>query len=102
MFIVLATAGRHVIIGMQGGRRAELDIAPLMMKRASVIASTLRSRPADEKAAIVAGVREHVWPLMETGLVRPVIHQRFPLSDPPAAHRLAESNEHTGKVLLVT
>jgi putative PIG3 family NAD(P)H quinone oxidoreductase len=98
---VLATGGRLVIIGMQGGRRAELDIAPLMVKRGSVIATTLRTRPADEKAAIVAGVREHVWPLVESGLVRPVIHQRIPLTDAPAAHRLVESTEHIGKVLLV-
>jgi NADPH:quinone reductase-like Zn-dependent oxidoreductase len=65
-----------------------------------VIATSLRARPADEKAAIVAAVREHVWPLVEDGRVRPVIHSRHPLADAPAAHRELEESGHIGKILL--
>jgi putative PIG3 family NAD(P)H quinone oxidoreductase len=98
---VLAPGGRLVIIGMQGGRRAELDIASLMSKRAAVIGTTLRARPAAEKAAIVAAVAEHVWPLVADGSVRPVIQSRHPLSDAAAAHREIEASGHIGKILLV-
>ena len=97
---VLATGGRLVIIGMQGGRAAELDIATLMGKRAAVIGTTLRARPAEEKAAIVAAVAEHVWPLVEDGSVRPVIHSRHPLADAAEAHREIEGSGHVGKILL--
>ncbi len=97
---VLATGGRLVIIGMQGGRKAELDIATLMGKRAAVIGTTLRARPAAEKAAIVADVAEHVWPLVEDGTVRPVIHSRHPLADAASAHREIEASGHVGKILL--
>jgi NADPH:quinone reductase-like Zn-dependent oxidoreductase len=97
----LAAGGRLVVIGLQGGQVAEINLGALLTKRASLIATTLRSRPASEKAAIVAGVREHVWPLIESGMVRPVVHARIPMSDAAAAHRLVESNAHTGKVLLV-
>ncbi|KXK60843.1 NADPH:quinone oxidoreductase [Micromonospora rosaria] len=96
----LATGGRLVIIGMQGGRRGELDIAALLAKRASIAATALRSRPTDEKAAIVRGVREQVWPLIESGAVRPVVDRRLPMVRAAEAHRLVESNEHLGKVLL--
>jgi putative PIG3 family NAD(P)H quinone oxidoreductase len=98
----LATHGRLVIIGMQGGTRGEVDLATLMTKRASIISTTLRARPAEEKAAIVADVREHVWPLIEAGRVRPVIHARLPMKDAPEAHRLVESSDHIGKVVLTT
>ena len=97
---VLATGGRLVIIGMQGGRRAELDIATLMGKRAAVIGTTLRARPAAEKAAIVAAVAEHVWPLVAAGSVHPVIQSRHPLADAAAAHREIEASSHVGKILL--
>jgi putative PIG3 family NAD(P)H quinone oxidoreductase len=97
---VLATGGRLVVIGLQGGRKAELDLNALLRKRAAIIATTLRSRPAAEKAAIVASVREHVWPLLADGLVRPVVYRRVPLADAADAHRLVESSEHIGKVLL--
>lgn len=96
----LATAGRLVIIGLLGGRKAELDIAKLQKKRAAVIATGLRSRPADEKATIVAAVREHVWPLIEQGVVRPVINSSYPLGEAPAAHREMEASGHIGKILL--
>ncbi|MFI6823720.1 NAD(P)H-quinone oxidoreductase [Micromonospora sp. NPDC050187] len=98
----LATGGRLVVIGMQGGRKAEIDLGTLLAKRASVTATALRSRPLAEKAAIVQGVREQVWPLVESGRIRPVVDRRMPMSDAAAAHRLVESSDHLGKVLLVT
>jgi putative PIG3 family NAD(P)H quinone oxidoreductase len=97
---VLAVNGRLVVIGLQGGRRAELDLGVLLSKRAAVLATSLRSRPIAEKAAIVAGVVEHVWPLIADGVVAPVIHERLPLESVADAHRLVESSAHVGKVLL--
>ncbi|MCB0895398.1 MAG: NAD(P)H-quinone oxidoreductase [Nocardioides sp.] len=97
----LATEGRLVIIGMQGGTRAELDINKLLRKRAAVIGTTLRARPTEEKAAICASVVEHVWPLVGEGLVQPVVHGTMPLAEVAAAHALMESGEHSGKILLV-
>jgi putative PIG3 family NAD(P)H quinone oxidoreductase len=97
----LATGGRLVVIGLQGGREAELNLGQLLTKRASVTATGLRSRPASEKAAIVAEVEEHVWPLIEARLVRPVIHERLPMPEAAQAHRLVESSDHTGKVALI-
>ncbi|MFD4207765.1 NAD(P)H-quinone oxidoreductase [Micromonospora tulbaghiae] len=97
----LATGGRLVVIGMQGGRKGELDLGMLLTKRAAVHATALRSRPVEEKAAIVRGVREQVWPLVEAGRIRPVVHARVDMADAAAAHRLVETNDHLGKVLLV-
>jgi putative PIG3 family NAD(P)H quinone oxidoreductase len=97
---VLATGGRLVVIGMQGGTRAELDLGVLLRKRAAVIATSLRARPLGEKATIVAAVREHVWPLIEAGEVRPVVMSRHPLADAAAAHRELEASAHLGKILL--
>lgn len=96
----LAVNGRLVVIGMQGGVKAELNLATLLAKRAAVIATSLRARPADEKASIVAAVREHVWPLIEAGVVRPVVDRAFPMAEAGDAHRLMESSEHIGKILL--
>jgi putative PIG3 family NAD(P)H quinone oxidoreductase len=96
----LATGGRLVVIGLQGGARAELDLGMLLGKRASVRAATLRARPTAEKAAIVTAVREQVWPLIGAGRVRPVIDRVLPLADAPEAHRLMESGSHFGKILL--
>jgi putative PIG3 family NAD(P)H quinone oxidoreductase len=96
----LATGGRLVVIGLQGGRRAELDLGELLFKRASVHATSLRGRPAAEKAAIVAAVLEHVWPLVADGSVRPVIDSTFPLAEVADAHRRVEASAHVGKVLL--
>ena len=97
----LATNGRLVVIGLQGGTKAEIDLNALLRKRAAVIATSLRARPLAEKATIVAAVREHVWPLVEAGRVRPVVHSRHPLADAPAAHREMEESGHIGKILLL-
>ena len=97
---VLAPGGRLVVIGLQGGTRAELDLGAMLRKRAALIATTLRSRPPEEKAAIVSSVREHVWPLLADGLVSPVVHARLPLAEAAEAHRVVEASEHVGKVLL--
>ena len=96
----LAVNGRLVVIGMQGGVTADLNLGKLMSKRAAIIATSLRARPLDEKAAIVAAVREHVWPLLEGSRVRPVIDRVFPLAEATEAHRLMESSTHIGKILL--
>jgi len=97
----LASAGRLVIIGQQGGSRAELNLGVLMVKRASVHATTLRARPTAEKAAIVAAVRENVWPLISAGKVAPVIARSVPMPDAAEAHRLLEGGLTTGKILLM-
>jgi putative PIG3 family NAD(P)H quinone oxidoreductase len=101
---VLATGGRLVGIGMQGGTKAELDLGTLMRKRASVAATTLRSRPPTGpggKAEIVAAVRHDVWPDVERGVVRPVVDRRLPMSRAADAHALVEASDHIGKVLLL-
>jgi putative PIG3 family NAD(P)H quinone oxidoreductase len=98
---VLAPNGRVVIIGMQGGTKAELDLGLLMRKRGAVISTSLRARPSDEKAAIVASVREHVWPLLAAGDVRPIIDRKIAMADAAEAHRVIETSDHIGKVLLV-
>ncbi|WP_055589882.1 NAD(P)H-quinone oxidoreductase [Peterkaempfera griseoplana] len=96
----LAVNGRLVVIGMQGGAKAELNLGKLLAKRAAIAATSLRARPLDEKAAIVASVREHVWPLIESGVVRPVVDRVLPMAEAAEAHRLMESSGHIGKILL--
>jgi putative PIG3 family NAD(P)H quinone oxidoreductase len=98
---VLAENGRLVVIGLQGGRSGEVDLGAMLAKRCALIATTLRGRPAAEKATIVAAVREHVWPLVADGRVRPVIHARYPLAEPARAHREMEASTHVGKLLLL-
>jgi NADPH:quinone reductase-like Zn-dependent oxidoreductase len=97
----LAPNGRLVIVGMQGGTKAELDLGLLMRKRGAVISTSLRARPPEEKAGIVASVREHVWPLLAAGDVRPVIDRRIAMAQAAEAHRVLEVGGHVGKVLLV-
>jgi putative PIG3 family NAD(P)H quinone oxidoreductase len=97
---VLAPEGRITVIGMQGGRSAELDLGKLMAKRGRVSSTSLRARPTADKARIVAGVRDQVWPLVAAGLVRPIIHSTFALAEAAAAHELMESGDHFGKILL--
>jgi NADPH2:quinone reductase len=99
----LATDGRLVIIGMQGGVKGELNIAKLLSKRAHVIGTTLRGRPTNgpnSKSEVVAAVTESVWPMIADGRVRPVIGARLPIQDASEAHRLLSSGEVTGKVVL--
>jgi len=98
---VLATEGRLVVIGMQGGTRGELDLNALLRKRGAIIATTLRARPTAEKSAICASVVEHVWPLVADAQVRAVVDTTIPLDDVRRAHELMESGAHTGKILLV-
>jgi putative PIG3 family NAD(P)H quinone oxidoreductase len=96
----LATEGRLVVIGMQGGVKGELDLGKLMRKRGAVVATSLRARPTEEKAAICAAVVEHVWPLVADGTVRPIVHATLPLDRVADAHRLMDDSSHTGKIVL--
>jgi putative PIG3 family NAD(P)H quinone oxidoreductase len=98
----LATEGRLIVIGFQGGSRAELDLRTLFHKRAAVFSASLRARPVGEKATICAEVAEHVWPLVADGTIRPIIGGTLPLAEAADAHRLMESGGSTGKILLVT
>ncbi|GII63467.1 NAD(P)H quinone oxidoreductase [Sphaerisporangium krabiense] len=97
---VLNTGGRLVVIGLQGGAKGELDLGALLAKRAAIHAAALRSRPVPEKGAIVRGVEQNVWPLVAAGAIRPVIHATVPMAQAGEAHRMLESGEHIGKVLL--
>lgn len=99
----LAMDGRLVIIGMQGGAKAELNIAKLLTKRAGVIATALRARPVTGpagKAEIVAEVVRNVWPMVADGRVRPIIGAEYPIAEAQAAHEMLDSGEVSGKVLL--
>ncbi|TDC62551.1 NAD(P)H-quinone oxidoreductase [Streptomyces hainanensis] len=96
----LATGGRLAIIGMQGGVKAEINLQRLMAKRGSVTATSLRARPVAEKAAVVAAVREHVWPMFADGRLRPVVDRRLPLPAAADAHRVLEESGHVGKIVL--
>ena len=96
----LATEGRLVVIGMQGGTKAELDLGVLMRKRGAVIATSLRARPVDEKAAICASVVEHVWPIVADGAIRVLVHTSLPLEEAGDAHRIMEASDHIGKIVL--
>ncbi|CAM3465324.1 NAD(P)H-quinone oxidoreductase [Nocardioides dubius] len=96
----LAMGGRLAIIGMQGGTRGELNIGKLLTKRGTVLATSLRPRPIEEKAAICREVEERVWPLVAAGRIRPIIHARLPLAEAAEAHRMLEASDHAGKILL--
>ncbi len=95
-----ALNGRIVIIASLGGRTANLNIGPIMMKCLIVTGSVLRPRTDAEKAAIATSLHEHAWPLIEAGKVKPVIHSVFPLAEAAKAHALMESSEHIGKIIL--
>ena len=97
----LAMDGRLVSIAVQGGVKAQINILTLMQKRLTLTGSTLRTRPVAEKGAIAAALKQHVWPLLESGAVSPVIHATFPLRDAAEAHRVLESGAHVGKLVLV-
>ena len=89
-----------MVIGLQGGAKAEINLGSLMGKRASVTGTTLRSRPGEEKAAIMAGIRENVWPLISNGSISVPVDRTFPLAEVVQAHEYFDSGQHTGKVLL--
>ncbi|MCA1327087.1 NAD(P)H-quinone oxidoreductase [Herbaspirillum sp. alder98] len=96
----LADDGRLVFIAQLGGNRGELDMGQVMRRRLTITGSTLRPRPVSFKAAIAAQLRQHVWPLLEQGRIKPVIHQTFPLEQAAQAHAMMESSAHIGKLML--
>src|SRR6267378_2669848 len=96
-----ALEGRIALIATQGGAKAELDLRPLMTKRLTITASTLRSQPVQNKGRLARALRESVWPLFASRGLKPVIHARFPLPDAALAHKLMESDLHIGKIVLV-
>ena len=96
----LAEEGRHVSIAVQRGATAELNIAKMMMRRLMLTGSTLRARSAEFKALLADEIARIVWPLAGEGQLKPVIHARFPLAEAAEAHRLMESGEHVGKIVL--
>jgi len=98
----LASEGRLVQIATLRGASAEINLASLMQRRLTLTGSTLRARSVGEKGAIAAAVREHVWPLLESGAVAPVIYATFPLRAAAEAHRVMESGAHIGKLVLMT
>ncbi|AEG93747.1 NAD(P)H-quinone oxidoreductase [Ramlibacter tataouinensis] len=96
----LAEDGRLVIIAVQGGAKSEFNAGLVLRRRLTVTGSTLRPRPVAFKAAIAAALREKVWPLIEAGAIKPVIHGTFAAADAAQAHALMESNQHIGKIVL--
>lgn len=96
----LATDGRLVVIGMQGGTTAELDLSTLMQGRKTITATTLRARPPAQKAEIISDVGEQLWPAVISGDIRPIIDTTVPLADAAKAHRILEDGKTIGKVLL--
>jgi putative PIG3 family NAD(P)H quinone oxidoreductase len=99
---VLATGGRLIVLGLQGGRTGELDLGALLTKRATVHAAGLRGRSPAQKAEIVAETQANVWPMIEAGSVRPVVDRVLTLEQAGEAHRVVEASEHIGKVLMRT
>jgi putative PIG3 family NAD(P)H quinone oxidoreductase len=97
----LAKDGRLVVIGMQGGAKAELNLGALLAKRGTIHATALRSRSQSDKAAIVADTIATTWPMIADGRIKPVVGQTFPLDQASEAHKLLESGKVTGKVLLI-
>jgi NADPH2:quinone reductase len=97
---ILREGGRHVSIASLNGSKAEIDIRTIMQKRLTLTGSTLRPRPVAEKAALAQGILEHIWPLVRSGKIRPVIHTVLPLDQAQAAHDLLESRNITGKIVL--
>jgi NADPH2:quinone reductase len=96
----LAVEGRLVQIAFLKSSKVEFDFMPMMLKRLTLTGSTLRPRSVEQKGAIARELREKVWPLLAAGTVRPIIHKTFPLAEAGEAHRLMESSQHIGKILL--
>jgi NADPH2:quinone reductase len=99
---IAALEGRIVTISLLGGSRAEINMGLILTKRLTLTGSTLRSRTVAQKAEVAAAVRKNVWPLLAAGRVRPVIHATFPLAQAFEAHRLMETSNHIGKIVLTT
>ena len=97
----LAVEGRLVQIGVQQGPKAELNLLTVMQRRLTVTGSTLRPRTVAEKGRIAAALREQVWPKIEAGAIRPVLHARLPLAEAREAHRIMEAGAHIGKLVLL-
>ncbi len=97
---ILAPEGRLVQIAFLGGPKGEVDLMPIMRNRLTITGSTLRPQTIEAKAAIAEGLRRTVWPHVEAGRIKPVIHATFPLSDAAAAHRAMEDGDHIGKIVL--
>ena len=98
--VALAPEGRLVLIALQGGRKAEVDLLPIMQKRLTLTGSTLRPRSLEQKSAIADALRDNVWPLLDEGRVKPIIDSTFPLADAAKAHARMESGAHVGKIVL--
>lgn len=96
----LATDGRLVHIGQLGGAKTQINLGPVLRNRLTITGSTLRPRSVAEKGAIARAVRQHVWPLLESGVVKVIVHATFPLRDAAQAHRVMESSAHIGKLVL--
>jgi len=96
----LADDGRIVIIALLGGAKANVSLGDVLRRRLTITGSTLRPRPVSFKAAIAAKLRQNVWPLLESGKIKPVIYKTFPLADAAKAHELMESSTHVGKIML--
>ena len=97
---IAALEGRVVVISLLGGSRAEINMGMILTKRLTLTGSTLRSRTVAQKAEVADAVRKNVWPLLAAGRVRPIIHASFPLAEASEAHRLMESSNHIGKIVL--
>jgi len=98
----LAIGGRLVQIATLGGPRSQIFLPAVMQRRLTITGSTLRPRSVAEKGGIAGALREHVWPLLNDGRVRPIIYKTFPIRAAADAHRLMESGAHIGKIVLVT
>src|SRR5207247_7082691 len=96
----LAVEGRLVQIAFLEGAKAELNLQSVMQRRLTITGSTLRPRSVEQKGAIARAVQKEVWPLIESGQVRPVIHATFPLASAAEAHQLMETGSHIGKIIL--
>jgi NADPH:quinone reductase len=99
-FQAAAMEGRIVVISLIGGSRAEINMGVMLTKRLTLTGSTLRARTVPQKAAVAEGVRRNLWPLLSAGRVRPIIHATFPLAAASEAHRLMETSQHIGKIVL--
>ncbi|WP_448207346.1 NAD(P)H-quinone oxidoreductase [Azospirillum sp. sgz302134] len=97
---IMAPDGRHVSIAFLQGPKVSINMFPVMTKRLTLTGSTLRARPVAEKGRIARALREKVWPLLESGTIKPVIHKTFPLEQAAEAHALMESSTHIGKIVL--